>query len=161
MFIVFNTVEYLDKKDSSLFSNDPFKEFREMLSPEEFQASFGQYDGVLMSTRWIPDEWGYGNNSLKSSFINKTNATLRAKRECLETDADIYIFEKEVHEVMMNALFSLREYIKKKLGCEIFLFMSITDSERSKLVETESAKKLNSEKSYNAFINRAKLDKGS
>lgn len=159
MFITFNTVEYLNKKDISLFNEDPFKDFREILSPEDFQASFGPYDGMVMSTRWIPDEWGYGNNSLEDSFINKKNAMLLGKHGSLKTDAESYIFEAEIHEVMINTLVSLKKHIEKKLGYGIFLFMSINGSEQSKLIENESAKKLNPEKSYHEFINRTKLSK--
>jgi hypothetical protein len=159
MSLKFNTLEYLNKKDILLFGEDPFKEFREMLSPEEFQASFGQYEGVKMSIKWIPDDWGYGNNSLGDSFVNKLSSILYHKRKSLQTDVDLFNFKNEIHRVIMSSFFLLKKYIKEAFGCDVFLFMSIVDSEKSKLIENESAKELNSEDNYNEFVNRTKLSK--
>ena len=156
MFLVFNTLEYLNKKDALLFGEDPFKEFREMLSPEEFHKSFGEYEGTAMSTKWIPDEWGYGNNSLEDSFLNKYNAVLWNVRYSLRTEFEVSKFKDEMRKVMIDSLSLLKKYIEEKLNNEILLFVSITDSEQSKLVENESAKKINSANSYNEFLKRAR-----
>lgn len=155
MFLVFNTLEYLSKKDSLLFGEDQFKEFREILSPEQFQASFGKYENVAMSTKWAPDEWGYGNNSLTDSLINKVNVILSRNRNSFKKNDETSIFEKRIHKVMIDALLSLKTYLKEeKKASDIFLFISITDSKKTKIIENESAKKLNSEDIYNDFIKR-------
>lgn len=155
MFLVFNTLEYLSKKDSLLFGEDQFKKFREILSPEQFQASFGQYENVAMSTKWVPDKWGYGNNSLTDSLINKVNVILSRNRKSFKKNDEISIFEKRIHKVMIDALLSLKTYLKEeKKASDIFLFISITDSKKTKIIENESAKKLNSEDIYNDFIKR-------
>ncbi|WET42271.1 DUF4303 domain-containing protein [Citrobacter enshiensis] len=156
MFLIFNTIEYLKEKDSVLFKKDPYAEFRKMLAPEEFQKSFGQYEKLTMSTKWIPDDWGYGNNLLEDSLINKLNLILHNKSESLQHSERIN-FERKIHKAMMDSLLSLKMYIKESLNSDIFLFMSVTDSKNSKLIENKSAKKLNTEISYNEFIKQRNI----
>ncbi|MFD1801383.1 DUF4303 domain-containing protein [Mixta tenebrionis] len=85
-FLIFNTVEYLRKKDESLSRDDQFKEFREILSPDELKKLLGNYDGSFRSTKWIPDEWGYGNNSLDFSLVNEMSRKLSEKSNLLGDD---------------------------------------------------------------------------
>jgi hypothetical protein len=119
-FLIFNTVEYLKNKDDLLSKDDQLKKFREFLSPDELKELFGNYDGGFESTKWIPDEWGYGNHSLDSSLINEVSKILSKKTNSLVED--FIEFEKRVHEIMIISLAELKKFVlEKSIGKILFL----------------------------------------
>jgi hypothetical protein len=121
-FLIFNTVEYLKNKDDLLSKDDQLKKFREFLSPDELKELFGNYDGGFESTKWIPDEWGYGNHSLDSSLINEVSKILSKKTNSLVED--FIEFEKRVHEIMIISLAELKKFVLEKSNGKI-LFLSL------------------------------------
>ncbi len=149
-FLVFNTLEFLERKDFVLSQNDNLKEFREFMSPEEIKKMFGDYDGGFKSTKWIPTEWGYGNNSLEYSKINVINKELSKVSESLNNG---FIFEKKVHGMMISSLLALKETLGFDFN-EVVFFVSMSDDERVREIENSSANILNSESIYDEFINR-------
>lgn len=151
VFLTLNTLEYLQKKDKTLFGRDPFSEFRNILTPEEFRKSFGMYEKAVFSTKWVPDDWGYGNNLLNYSIINHINNSLYNARVLLQQDNEIFDFKYNIHKIMIDVLMSLKIQINKNNN-DVFLFASVTDSVDSKIIESKSAKILNSESCYFDFI---------
>ncbi|KAA1047227.1 DUF4303 domain-containing protein [Pseudocitrobacter sp. 73] len=107
-----------------------------------------------MSTEWIYDDWGYGNNSLKNSEINEINVLLENKRNVFKTNEDLAVFTTEIHNIMISSLAVLQKFIKDEIVSEVFLYISVVDSENAKQIENESAKELNSKDSYAKFIKR-------
>jgi hypothetical protein len=151
IFLVINTLEYLDKKDLALSNQDNLKEFREIMSPKEIKEMFGDYNGEFKSTKWIPTEWGYGNNSLEHSEINVVNEILSKKSESFIGGKST--LEREIHKGMISSLFRLKETPDFNPD-EVVLFISMSDDERVRDVENSSAKTLNSKSIYDCFMKR-------
>lgn len=119
------------------------------MSPEEIRTMFGDYDGASKSTKWIPSEWAYGNNSLNNSVINTVNVSLCKARETLVGDESD--FRKRIQEIMISSLLELKKIYDTK-NEDVTYFISMSDDVSMKKVERESAKILNSKDVFNSFI---------
>lgn len=126
------------------------------------------------TTKWIPDEWGYSDDSDDSGLV-KISDRLSVKMDEILTeidklDADLtdeqeqeLIEEYQFTKFFLDAVTSAFQKLIQSNAFgfdpdEVTYFISMSDDERTYEVEDTSAKLLNSKKVYEEFLKRYKED---
>lgn len=143
LFLAVNTYEYMEKKD---------REYLEMLQGDLTEEEIKNVrEGTASLTKWIPDEWGYSDGE-DSGLVNISE--LLYNRE--ESDPEAY--EKHAELFFQAVTDAFKHLIDEKVfgddAEDITYFISMSDDERTPEIENYSAKLLNSEAVYQAFLNR-------
>ena len=144
LFFLFNTYEYLQKRDK--------KYAKELdLSEEDLK---NVKEGSVSLTQWILDEWGYSDG--KNSQLNMISELLFEHDESEEYDEESYeenqrLFFETVTSAMKHLI---AEKVFGEYSEEITFFISMSDDERTEEIENYSAKLLNSADIYENFYHR-------
>lgn len=143
LFLALNTYEYMRKKDVKYLEM-----MHDYLSEEDIK---NVKEGTASLTKWTPDEWGYSAG--KNSQLVEISKLLYGKEEAnsKEYEKHTALFFEAVTSAFKNLI------AEKTFGNnpdEITCFISMSDDERTYEIEDFSAKLLNSENVYQAFLKR-------
>lgn len=149
LFLALNTYEYMRNRDVEYLEM-----LRNYLSEEDIK---NVKEGTASLTKWTPDEWGYSDG--KNSQLVEINKLLYDKENENSNEYERHnaLFFEAVTSAFKNLIAA------KTFGNnsdEITYFISMSDDERAYEIEDFSAKMLNSESVYQAFLKR-KPDEGS
>lgn len=143
LFLSVNTYEYLRKQD---LKNLEF--MKQYLSEEKISRVEQGTDSL---TKWTPDEWGYSGG--KNSDLVKVSELLFKKEEQnskeYEENKDLFF------ETLISALKRIiDDNVMGDTLEEITYYISMSDGDGIEEIENYSAKLLNAQSVYEAFLHR-------
>ncbi len=144
LYPALNTCEYMRKRDLEYIEI-----LKDHLSEEQIRKL---RDGTSSVTRWVPDDWGYPDN--RDSDLIKISELLYAKEKSNPKE-----YAKHIDSFFEAVTSAFKNLIETKAFGEasetITCFISMSDDERAPAIENFSAKLLNSEAVYEAFLKRS------
>jgi len=143
LYLALNTYEHLKKKDEEYI-----EKFGNFFSEEQIKMA---REGSRCLTKWDEDEWGYTDG--RNSELVKISELLYKQEESNPKEYEKY------HQQFLEIVTSvLKKFVDKKIfgeaSDEITYFVSMTDDKRTRDIENQSARLLNSESVYKTFLER-------
>lgn len=147
LFMALNTYEFLETAD---------EEYLEMVKEDLSKEDMRQVEeGEVCLTKWLPDEWGYSDD--ENGELSKISQVLYKKED---SNPEEYMKYKALFFDTVTSAF--KKVIEEKTfgenSEEVTYFISTSDGDEIYEIENRSAKKLNSEKVYEQFLNRKELE---
>lgn len=148
LFMALNTYEFLETAD---------EEYLEMVKDDLSEEDMRQIKkGEVCLTKWLPDEWGYSDD--ECGELSKISQALYKKEA---SNPEEYTKYKSLFFDTVTSAFK-KVIDEKSFGEnseEVTYFISTSDGDKIYEIENNSAKKLNSEKIYEQFLNRKEIGK--